>query len=102
MNISESIYIGKKNKSFPKKKLWKYLFRVDFLRSNNDKIFFSDQEDFEESAPKDFRRLTANQSVGLKYAGLVLSVKKVHKEGKNIKKVEVIAEPSATATKVFS
>ncbi len=46
-----------------------------------DKVIYIEQSDFKENAEKDFRRLTTNQAVGLKYAGYVIKVVKVHKSG---------------------
>ena len=59
-----------------------------------------ERSDFEENAPKDFRRLTPAQPVGLKYGEIVVSVKKVHKSGNTIVKLDVEATPADKATKV--
>ncbi len=59
-----------------------------------------ERSDFEESAPKDFRRLTSAQPVGLKYGEIVISIKKVHKSGNKVVKIDVEALPADKATKV--
>lgn len=46
-----------------------------------DEIVYIEASDFRETAEKDFRRLTSNQPVGLKYAGVVLTVERVEKDG---------------------
>ncbi|KAK3797448.1 hypothetical protein RRG08_011699 [Elysia crispata] len=45
-----------------------------------NKIIYIEQEDFKESADKSFFRLTKDNPVGLRYAGLVISFEKVVKE----------------------
>ncbi|XP_054016254.1 probable glutamine--tRNA ligase isoform X1 [Hylaeus anthracinus] len=45
-----------------------------------DEIIYIEASDFKEKADKDFRRLTPNQSVGLKHAGVVITVKKLEKD----------------------
>ena len=59
-----------------------------------------ERADFEEQGAKDFRRLTNSQAVGLKYGEIVVKVKKVHKNGDKIVKIDVEAEPAAKADKV--
>jgi glutaminyl-tRNA synthetase len=60
---------------------------------------FIERADFEENAPKDFRRLTPAQPVGLKYGEIVVTVKKVHKSGNKVVKLDVEATPADKATK---
>ncbi|XP_033354259.1 probable glutamine--tRNA ligase isoform X2 [Bombus vosnesenskii] len=45
-----------------------------------DEIVYIEASDFKEKAEKDFRRLTPNQSVGLKHVGIVLTIKKIEKD----------------------
>ncbi|CAL7935098.1 unnamed protein product [Xylocopa violacea] len=45
-----------------------------------DEIVYIEASDFKEKAEKDFRRLTLNQSVGLKYVGVVLTVQSIEKD----------------------
>ncbi|XP_026669376.1 probable glutamine--tRNA ligase [Ceratina calcarata] len=45
-----------------------------------DEVLYIESSDFKETAEKDFRRLTLNQSVGLKYVGVVLTVKEIEKD----------------------
>ncbi|CAK9807281.1 Probable glutamine--tRNA ligase [Anthophora plagiata] len=45
-----------------------------------DEVIYIERSDFKEKAEKDFRRLTPNQSVGLKYVGIVLKVEKVERD----------------------
>ncbi|GFR75251.1 glutamine--tRNA ligase-like [Elysia marginata] len=45
-----------------------------------DRTIYIEQEDFKESADKSFFRLTKDNPVGLRYAGLVISVEKVVKD----------------------
>ncbi|KAL3270551.1 hypothetical protein HHI36_021089 [Cryptolaemus montrouzieri] len=49
-----------------------------------DKVIFIERTDFMEEGIKGFRRLTKSQPVGLKYAGLVLSVTKIVKDNKGV------------------
>ena len=64
-------------------------------------IFFNlERADFEEQGAKDFRRLTNSQAVGLKYGEIVVKVKKVHKNGDKVVKIDVEAQPAAEADKV--
>lgn len=39
-----------------------------------DRVIYIEADDYRETASKDFRRLTKDQIVGLKYVGLVLQV----------------------------
>ncbi|OAD56129.1 putative glutamine--tRNA ligase [Eufriesea mexicana] len=45
-----------------------------------DEIVYIEASDFKEKAGKDFRRLTPNQSVGLKHVGIVLTIKEVKRD----------------------
>ncbi|XP_014225371.1 probable glutamine--tRNA ligase [Trichogramma pretiosum] len=45
-----------------------------------DKIVYIDSSDFRESTTSNFKRLTINQSVGLKYIGIVLTVLEVERD----------------------
>ncbi|KOC59075.1 putative glutamine--tRNA ligase [Habropoda laboriosa] len=45
-----------------------------------DEVIYIETSDFKENAGKDFRRLTPNQSVGLKYVGIVLKVKEIERD----------------------
>lgn len=45
-----------------------------------DREIYIDSTDFQEEADKNYKRLTLKQSVGLKYAGVVLSVKELVKD----------------------
>ncbi|XP_034935789.1 probable glutamine--tRNA ligase [Chelonus insularis] len=45
-----------------------------------DEIVYIEASDFKEKEEKGFRRLTANQPVGLKYAGVVLNLMRVEKD----------------------
>ncbi|XP_011307954.1 probable glutamine--tRNA ligase isoform X2 [Fopius arisanus] len=45
-----------------------------------DEIIYIEASDFKEEEEKGFRRLTPKQSVGLKYAGLVLTLQKIEKD----------------------
>jgi len=64
----------------------------------SEKLFI-ERADFEEQGAKDFRRLTNTQAVGLKYGEIVVKVKKVHKNGDKVVKVDVEAQPAAEADK---
>lgn len=48
-----------------------------------DRVVYIDGSDFREEADKNYRRLTLKQSVGLKYAGVVLTVEKVQRNADN-------------------
>jgi glutaminyl-tRNA synthetase len=60
---------------------------------------YIERSDFEENGAKDFRRLTSTQSVGLKYGEIIISVVKIHKSGKEIKKIDVEAVLANTTQK---
>ena len=62
--------------------------------------FVLERGDFDENGPKDFRRLTTKQSVGLKYGEIVVSVKDIVKENGDIKCINVTAELATSAEKV--
>lgn len=65
-----------------------------------DEVVYIEASDFKEKAEKDFRRLTPNQSVGLKHAGVVLTVKELEKDnGGNIINIIVKQEPASEANK---
>ncbi|XP_034186948.1 glutaminyl-tRNA synthetase [Osmia lignaria lignaria] len=65
-----------------------------------DKIVYIESSDFKEKAEKDFRRLTPNQSVGLKYIGVVLRMKEIVRDGDgNIVNLIVEQEPISEANK---
>ena len=65
-----------------------------------DEVVYIEASDFKEKAEKDFRRLTPNQSVGLKHAGVVLTVKELEKDnGGNIINIIVEQEPASEANK---
>lgn len=59
-----------------------------------DRIVYIEASDFKEIGEKDFRRLTPNQTVGLKYSGVVLKVDSVEKNSNGeITNVTVTQEP---------
>ncbi|CAG9809996.1 unnamed protein product [Chironomus riparius] len=68
-----------------------------------DRIVYIEQSDFKESPEKGYRRLSPNQTVGLRHAGVVLKVEKVLKDNSNkiielicsCEKVEVAEKPKA-------
>ncbi|XP_623880.1 probable glutamine--tRNA ligase isoform X2 [Apis mellifera] len=45
-----------------------------------DEIVYIETSDFKEKAEKNFRRLTPNQSVGLKHVGIVLTIKEIERD----------------------
>lgn len=54
---------------------------------------FIEQTDFKVEADKSYRRLTPNQSVGLRYAGYVMTVKQVHKDSTGkVREIDVECE----------
>lgn len=61
------------------------------------KTIFIEQSDFKEVAEKGFRRLTPDQSVGLKYAGMVIKLHKVVKDS-NGKMSELLVNCESTET----
>ncbi|XP_053599967.1 probable glutamine--tRNA ligase isoform X1 [Plodia interpunctella] len=64
------------------------------------KVLYIEDNDFKEQPEKGYRRLTPNQSVGLRHAGYVLKVLKVIKSSSgNVTEVECTAEPAETAEK---
>jgi len=65
-----------------------------------NKVVYIDGSDFKESPEKGYRRLSPNQTVGLKHAGLVLTVEKVVKSSDgNVTEVQVSAEPVSNSNK---
>ncbi|KAL9960696.1 hypothetical protein ACROYT_G034182 [Oculina patagonica] len=65
-----------------------------------EKTIFIEQSDFKEVSEKGFRRLTPDQSVGLKYAGLVIKLHKVVKDSSGkVKELLVNCESTETAQK---
>ncbi|XP_076392899.1 glutaminyl-tRNA synthetase [Megachile rotundata] len=65
-----------------------------------DEIVYIESSDFKEKAEKDFRRLTPNQSVGLKYIGLVLRIKEIVRDSSgNIENLIVEQEPISETNK---
>ncbi|XP_068758276.1 glutamine--tRNA ligase-like [Montipora capricornis] len=64
------------------------------------KTIYIEQTDFKEVTEKGFRRLTPDQSVGLKYAGLVITLKNVIKDSSgNVTELLVNCESTETAPK---
>lgn len=65
-----------------------------------DEIIYIETSDFKEKAEKDFRRLTPNQSVGLKHAGVVLTVKEIERDSSgDIVNIIVKQEPISETNK---
>lgn len=65
-----------------------------------DEIVYIEASDFKEKTEKDFRRLTLNQSVGLKHVGIVLKVKEIKKDNMgNIVNLIVTQEPICETNK---
>ena len=62
------------------------------------KVIFIERSDFKEIDERGYRRLTPNQSVGLRHAGFVISVIDVIKRGGQV--VELITEASSVDTVV--
>jgi len=65
-----------------------------------DKVFYIDKSDFRLKTDKNYKRFAVDQTVGLRHAGLVISVEEVVKDAKG-EAVEIIAscKPSADAPK---
>ncbi|KAG7200944.1 hypothetical protein KM043_003304 [Ampulex compressa] len=59
-----------------------------------DEIVYIESSDFKEVAERDFRRLTPNQTVGLKYAGVALRVERLEKDGQG-KIVNILVKQEA-------
>lgn len=58
-------------------------------------VVYIEVSDFRETADKSFRRLTLNQSVGLRHTGLVISISKVIKDAAgNVQELEVTCQKS--------
>jgi len=65
-----------------------------------ESVIYIDSTDFKEVDEKDYRRLTSNQPVGLRHAGLVITVKDVIKnDDGSVKEIHVTCEESKTANK---
>eukprot|EP00112_Aurelia_sp_Birch-Aquarium-sp1_P006551 Seg1720.10 transcript_id=Seg1720.10/GoldUCD/mRNA.D3Y31 product="Glutamine-tRNA ligase" protein_id=Seg1720.10/GoldUCD/D3Y31 len=65
-----------------------------------EKIIYIEKSDFKEALDKDYRRLAPGQSVGLRHAGLVISVKDIVKnDDGSIKELHVTCEDSKSAPK---
>ena len=80
---------------------FEFFWFLKFLKNYFLFFFFNlERADFEEQGAKDFRRLTNSQAVGLKYGEIVVKVKKVHKNGDKVVKIDVEAQPAAEADKV--
>eukprot|EP00049_Salpingoeca_infusionum_P023737 m.13685 g.13685 ORF g.13685 m.13685 type:complete len:806 (+) comp5979_c0_seq2:523-2940(+) len=62
-------------------------------------VIYIDASDFMEVGEKGWKRLTTTQSVGLKHAGLVLTVKEVVKSGDKIDHLVVTAAPVSSENK---
>nr|CAG4639800.1 EOG090X01EL [Daphnia pulex] len=64
-----------------------------------DRVIYIDRSDFREVEEKGYRRLTKSQAVGLRYAGLVISLKNVKKDASGqVVELEVTCTTSATCT----
>ncbi|KAI6197889.1 Glutaminyl-tRNA synthetase [Aphelenchoides besseyi] len=57
-----------------------------------DRVVYIENDDYRESAPKNFRRLTNSQSMGLKYVGLVLTVVGKEEDGLLVKAEKLTVE----------
>lgn len=65
-----------------------------------DRVVYIEQSDFKEDADDQYRRLTRNQSVGLRYSGYTITVKDVIKDSDGkIQEVHVTCEESKNAPK---
>jgi len=68
-----------------------------------DPVIYIERSDFKERADKSYRRFTCDQTVGLKYAGYVLTVEKIHrkKDGNDdqIEYIEVKCQPVSETNK---
>lgn len=65
-----------------------------------DKVVYIDGSDFKENPEKGYRRLAPNQTVGLKHAGLVITVLEVIKKPDMvISEIKVSAEPVSNSNK---
>lgn len=62
-------------------------------------VLYIESSDFSQNADKDYRRLTVDQSVGLRYAGIVIKVVKVKTVGTAIEEIHVEATDVKTAPK---
>ncbi|CAG2054250.1 unnamed protein product [Timema podura] len=65
-----------------------------------DRVIYIEKSDFKERSGKGYRRLSTDQSVGLRHAGYVITVSRVIKDDKgNISELEVTCQSSTTAEK---
>lgn len=62
-------------------------------------VLYIESNDFTQTADKDYRRLTMDQSVGLRYAGIIIKVVEVKTVGTVIKEIYVQALDVQTAPK---
>nr|CAG4649950.1 EOG090X01EL [Sida crystallina] len=61
-----------------------------------DRVLYIDRSDFREVEEKGYRRLTPKQPVGLRYAGLIIRLENIKKDGAGqIEELEVSCTPSA-------
>ncbi|PSN34384.1 putative glutamine--tRNA ligase [Blattella germanica] len=64
------------------------------------KVLYIERSDFREVGEKGYRRLTPDQPVGLRHAGLVIALSKVIKDSQgNVTELEVMCESSTAAEK---
>ncbi|XP_057296066.1 glutamine--tRNA ligase-like isoform X2 [Hydractinia symbiolongicarpus] len=63
------------------------------------KIIYIEKSDFREKRDKDYKRLACDQTVGLRHAGKVITVKDVIKDGDDIVEVHVTCENSSKENK---
>lgn len=65
-----------------------------------DKVLYIERSDFSENPEKGYRRLTPNQSVGLRYAGFVVKVSEIIKDEQGaIKELLCVCDSSEAAEK---
>ncbi|CAF4936556.1 unnamed protein product [Pieris macdunnoughi] len=64
-----------------------------------DKTLYIEANDFKEQPEKGYRRLTPNQTVGLRHAGFIIKVSKVIKDNGKVIEVECTAESTESAEK---
>ena len=58
-----------------------------------DRTIYIERSDFKEANEKGYRRLTPDQAVGLRYAGMVIKVLKVHTADGKVSEIDVEAVP---------
>lgn len=63
------------------------------------KVIYIEKSDFREKRDKDYKRLAGDQTVGLRHAGKVITVKDVIKDGDDIVEVHVTCESSSKENK---